>query len=318
MRKIQTTYAKFPCKTLVAMGDSLTYGTPTGVPVHSFWPEVLAAGLRSFGVPIKARNFGAGGSTSLEMLLRQASMTQFDVPALGVIFAGHNDMALAGTLAAGSGNSGRTITVDLQPALGHNTAGAVGAAIELISWNAGANKATGISVTGQTNTTITVSTTSGDALPAESTVVSVRLDTASNLKGMTEYLLAAGCAKVVICLTHFQNFNGGGDNSAGNVPYATPQAGVRLDLWNRQHDAAVESAATYPGKVAYCNLYAAMYQVLTNAKNPFYQANKAGVDAFWHVGTANTHLNVLGNMIVANALLATLQSQTGWINDLKN
>jgi hypothetical protein len=134
---------------------------------------------------------------------------------------------------------------------------------------------------------------------------------------MAEYLFAAGCGKILICSTHFQNFNGGGDNSAGNVPYAAPQAGTRLDLWAAQHDAATELSAMHPGQVAFCDLYAAMYDVLTNASNPFYQAGKAGVDAFWHVGTGNTHMNATGNKIVAVAILATLQNQSGWLNSLK-
>ena len=317
MRKIQTAYTKSPAQTLVAMGDSLTCGYPI-LPLHLFWPEALAAALRNANVGIKARNFGIGGCTSLEMVERQASMTQFDVPALGVIWAGHNDMAITGTLAAGAGNAGRTIIVDLRPSAGANDAGVVGAAVAFISWNGGANKAASVSVTAETNTTITVSTASGDALPSAGTAVTVRLDTKANIQTMTEFLLAAGCPKVVICSTHFQNFHGGGDNSAGDVPYAAPQPGPRLDLWTAQQAAAAAEAALHPGKVAFCDLYAAMYHVLTNPDNPFYQASKAGVDAFWHVGPGNTHLNVLGNQIVANAVLGTLQSQPGWMNDLKN
>jgi lysophospholipase L1-like esterase len=318
MRKIQTNYTKSPVKTLAAMGDSLTFATALGVPAHLYWPEVLAASLRSLEAPLKARLFGVGGSTSLEMLERQASMTQFDVPALGILFAGHNDFFLNGTLAAGSGNAGRTITVCLRPANGANNAAVVGAAVAFISWNGGANKATGVSVTAQTATTITVSTASGDNLPSGSTAVTVRLDTKANIASMTDFLFAAGCPKVVVCSTHFQNFNGGGDNSPGNVPYPTPQAGLRLELWNAQRAAALEQAAAQPGKIAFCDLYSAMYRVLTNANNPFHQANKAGVDAFWHVAAANPHLNSLGNQIVAHALLTTLQSQTGWMGDLKS
>lgn len=318
MRKIQTDYAKSPVKTLAAMGDSLTFASALGVPAHLYWPEVLAASLRSLDAPLKARNFGAGGSTSLEMLERQASMTQFDVPALGILFAGHNDLNLNGTLAAGSGNANRTITICLRPSKGANNAAVVGAAVAFISWNGGANKATAVSVTAQTSTTITVSTASGDNLPSGSTAVNVRLDAKANIESMTDFLLEAGCPKVVVCSTHFQNFNGGGDNSAGNVPYPAPQTGLRLDLWNAQRAAALETAAAWPGKVAFCNLYAAMHNALTNPNNPFHQANQAGVDAFWHVAAANTHLNALGNRIVAHALLATLQSQTGWLNDLKS
>jgi lysophospholipase L1-like esterase len=316
MRKIQTAYTKSPAKTLAAIGDSLTFSYGGGMAAHAFWPEPLAAGLRSLGVPIKSRNFGVDGSTSLEMLLRQSCETQFDVPALGVIFAGHNDMAKTGTLAAGSGNTGRTITVTLQSSLGQNTAGVVGAAIAHISWNGGANKATGVTVTGWTSTTITVSTASGDNLPSGSTAITVRIDAKANIKSMAEFLFAAGCEKILVCSTHFQNFNGG-DNSAGNVPYATPQAGVRLDLWTAQRDAALEESSLHPGKAAFCDLYAAMYDALTNSNHPFYQPNIIGADSFWHVGAGNTHLNALGNQIVAGAIRAAIRSQTGWINDLK-
>ena len=73
----------------------------------------------------------------------------------------------------------------------------------------------------------------------------------------------------------------------------------------------------HPGKVAFCDLYAAMYQVSTNPTNPFYVAGKAGVDAFWHIGNGNTHLNALGNQIVASAFLATIQAQASWLDSLR-
>jgi lysophospholipase L1-like esterase len=316
MRKIQTNYTKYPARKLVALGDSLSLYN-IGAPAHAYWPSVLARSLQGLNCGINELNLGVPGLTTLEMIGMFAAATQFGPPDLSILFGGHNDMSISGTLAAGSGNVGRTITVCLRPAMGSNNASSVGAALKHISWNGGANKATGISVTGQTATTITVTTTSGDNLPSAQTPVAIRQDTRANLKTLAELLLTKGCPRVMICSTHFQNYNGGGDNSAGNVPNAAPSPGIRLDLWNAQFGAAEDEIALHPGKVAFCDLYEAMYDVLVNPANPFYQPNKAGIDTFWHIATGNTHMNALGNQIVADAVLKTLQSQTGWLDELK-
>lgn len=84
-----------PRHTLAAMGDSLTHNATYGVPVHLLWPEVLAASLRASGYRVRGRNFAKNGNTTTQMLVRMPEMTRYDVPKIGLIFAGVNDPGAA-------------------------------------------------------------------------------------------------------------------------------------------------------------------------------------------------------------------------------
>lgn len=79
-------------KTIAFLGDSLTHNTELGVPLHLFFPGVLANNLRAVGYSVRSRNFGISGNTSTAMLARITEMTQYDVPGVAFIGTAINDV----------------------------------------------------------------------------------------------------------------------------------------------------------------------------------------------------------------------------------
>jgi lysophospholipase L1-like esterase len=99
-RKALTAYTKARTHTVAAMGDSLTFNDVYyGVAPHLMWPEKLAVSLRGLSCNVQARNFGASGDTTTQMLARIAQLTFYDIPAIAVIWGGIND---PGTAIAGA------------------------------------------------------------------------------------------------------------------------------------------------------------------------------------------------------------------------
>lgn len=223
IRRIQRTFDLVPRFSLAAIGDSLVHNASLGVLTHEFWPERLAVGLRDLDVAIRGRNFGHSGNTSTQAVVRIAQMTRYDVPTIGIIWAGAND--------PGNGIVGAT--------------------------------------------------------------------TQANIQSMAETLFDAGSTYVVIGNTQYLNYSSGGDTtSAQGATYAT--------LKGFQAAAATALIALHPGQVAYCDTYAAMRALIvagTETQGSF----------SWHVADSNQHLNAHGNQIVADAMLATIQAQDGWL-----
>jgi len=226
-RLIQPTYTPGPRHPLAAIGDSLTHNSTLGVLPHAFWPEVLSERLRGLGAGVIARNFGRSGNTSQDMIARFGHMTRYDVPKVGIIWAGANDP--------------------------------------------------------------------GNAI--------VGATTQANIQSMAETLFSAGTRFVIIGNTQYLNWSTGGDTvSAQSTTYAT--------LKGFQQAAAAALATAHPGQAAYCDTYAAMRQKIV-----------AGVETqgsnSWHTSANNQHLNALGERYVAEAMLATIQAQPGWLDALK-
>ena len=113
----------------------------------------------------------------------------------------------------------------------------------------------------------------------------------------------AGTTYAIVVSTQFVNWSAGGDTL--NTPGAT-----YATLRTFQQAAATAKATTYPGRVAYCDLY-------TYMRNLIVAGTYAEGDHLWHTADMNQHLNVAGEAIVADAVLATIQAQTGWLAALK-
>lgn len=127
--------------------------------------------------------------------------------------------------------------------------------------------------------------------------------TQANIEQMARTLLDAGTQYIVIGNTQYLNYTTGGDTT-------TTQTSTYATLKGFQKAAADALKAAYPGRVAYCDTYEHMRQLIVS-----------GVDtqgsASWHVAGTNQHLNAYGEQIVADAMRATIQAQPGWLDALK-
>jgi hypothetical protein len=136
--------------------------------------------------------------------------------------------------------------------------------------------------------------------------------TLPDLQSMVDALIDAGIERVVVVGYHVLNWATGGHITAGAVDAeidldgANPGTYGLGSLWAASQ--AVDAlAVTYPGKVAFCDLYAFFKTRLESAT---YSA-QIGVDTFYHVGTGDSHLNSTGEQWVADAIAATVTAQ-GW------
>lgn len=127
--------------------------------------------------------------------------------------------------------------------------------------------------------------------------------TQANIEAMIAHCFAAGTQYAVVVSTQYLNWSSGGDtiNTPGST-YAT--------LRTFQQAAVTAKAVTYPGRVAYCDLYTYMRALIV--AGTYTQGDFA-----WHTADSNQHLNAIGQAIVADAVLATITAQTGWLDDLK-
>lgn len=132
--------------------------------------------------------------------------------------------------------------------------------------------------------------------------------TRTNLEAMATAAIAAGVPKVIICSRHPYNFASAGDVTAG--AFVTPSIALPLaNSYAAQRLAALNAVAAHPGKVAYTDLFT---YFAANAV----AAIQVGVDAYYHAGTGNIHLNKFGQSLIASANLATILAQPGWLADL--
>lgn len=227
-RKIQTTYTRYPTKTLASIGDSLTFNPTYAVRSTQYYTCRAAVGLNALGCVVRDRDFGVSGQTSTQMAARAAVLTRFGTPTLGVVWAGHNDVSN------------------------------------------GINAAT----------------------------------TTANIKSLAETLFAGGASYVVVCSTHYWNFS---------TPDPWPISGARQTLWNAQNQAYTDELALHPGLVAWVDLYGFMHGILgTTYRGVTY----ASGDYKWHVADNDVHLNAAGEQIVADAIVAAVQAQSGWVAGL--
>jgi hypothetical protein len=126
--------------------------------------------------------------------------------------------------------------------------------------------------------------------------------TQANLVTMAETLFDAGTEYVIIGNTQYINWSTGGDTI--DTPEST-YATVRTF----QLAAANALIAAHPGKVAYCDIYGYMRQLIVDG-------DETQGSFSWHTADSNQHLNPLGEQYVADAMLETILSQYGWIEML--
>lgn len=125
----------------------------------------------------------------------------------------------------------------------------------------------------------------------------------ANIQSMAQTMLNNG-AKVIICGRHYNNYSTGGDTTP------TPQ-GTTLTVWQAEKQAYDNLVGSNAGKIAFCDFYAYMRNLINTG------VVTQGDWTQWHVADQNTHLNANGESVLASALLATIQAQSGWIDLLK-
>lgn len=301
MRRIATTDTQYARKTIACVGDSLTNNYAWGVPDHHFWPHELAALLNADGCHVKARNFATSGEKSYQMYNRIAAAYQYDVPDLGIIWAGLNDRTPAAVTSITRVDTTATITTTA------NHRRTVGTVVEWVI--AGADQAeyngtVDVTITGVNTGTYTVA--GSPATPATGTITYYDSydQTQAYIEAMGEALFSAGAGRVLVLSRHYLNYPTGGDND-GSDPVSPPE-GAALSLWTAQYDAATALEAAHTGLVAFVDVYDWFYDLLV--ANPSWVND----DDLWNIADGNVHLNVEGNYQVALAVEAAIQAETGW------
>jgi lysophospholipase L1-like esterase len=130
--------------------------------------------------------------------------------------------------------------------------------------------------------------------------------TQANIEAMVNTLMAAGTQYVVVVSTQYLNWASGGDTT-GTAEFSGSGYGA---VRTAERDAAVAREAVYPDRVVYCSLFNYMKALIVSG------AVTQGADTYWHTSVGNQHLNAVGEQIVADAVLATIQAQSGWITAL--
>jgi len=93
IRRVQTTFTKFPSKIISCLGDSLTGNFGTVVKYEQFYPKVLQDSLRALGCIVTCQNWGISGNTTAQMIARESVQIQRGVPTIAIVFGGANDAA---------------------------------------------------------------------------------------------------------------------------------------------------------------------------------------------------------------------------------
>lgn len=119
----------------------------------------------------------------------------------------------------------------------------------------------------------------------------VAVDTEANLETIVTQIRAAGCSRVLVVGTHYMNWTSGGDTTS--VQDATFAA-------LRVKQAAAAAGVSAP----FVDLYAYMRALIV--AGTYVQGDFA-----WHVADANTHLNAIGQQIIADAMMEVIEAQ-GW------
>lgn len=126
-------------------------------------------------------------------------------------------------------------------------------------------------------------------------------------------MLEFGVTNLVVVGYHLRNWSTGGDVTAGTINIEPSLVGANPGTFGHgsrwaAYKAVQTLAATYPGRVAFCDLYAA-FKARLEADAPA----SIGVDSYLHVETGDTHLNARGLQWVADAIQGTIEAQSGWI-----
>lgn len=276
--KAQASYTKsLTYKKLLCVGDSHTYNATLGVLPTEFYTKKLMGLLNAAGCNLTGYNRGVSGNTSGQMLYRVASLPVADV---AVIYGGTNDRQYDTTVQASPSPTSTVFAVG---------AGKGDFYLPGTYMMVGAESALILSVA---TDTITLAAPLAGGAPAAGTVVV--LDTQTNLTAVGNAIRAAGCTRIVYGLMHYYNYSSGGDT------HSTPlAANVTMRALQSAAAAAVTGAVT-------CNFWSWMDNLI--------QTGAAVQGSYsWHVLDSNIHLNAAGELILAQALYATIAAQTGWM-----
>lgn len=268
-------------KIFACLGDSHTHNNTLGVLANEFYTEQAAILLRAAGCNVKGANFGSSGDTTGQMLVRVGKITSLHgVPTVAVIYGGANDSQYASTVQASPTPTSTVFAVaagkgaNYQPGT-YLTVGGVSALIASVSTD-----------------TITLASALAGGAPAVGATVAI--DTQTNLTAIGNAIRTAGCTRIVYGLMHYYNYSSGGDT------HSTPlTANVTMRGLQSAAAAAVTGAVT-------CNFW--------NYMDNLIQTGAAVQGSYsWHVLDSNVHLNAAGELILAQALYATIAAQTGWL-----
>lgn len=145
--------------------------------------------------------------------------------------------------------------------------------------------------------------------------------TQSGIEAIVDALITAGCNMIVIVERHFLNYNTG-DDTATVIDITTAPA---TTLHAAQYQAYLSRVALYPGKVAWCDLYARQRTYLianpTKYWNGGTQEEVAAPARFlWMskpsegaTSAVDVHLSAVGEQYVADQILDVIQAQSGWV-----
>lgn len=279
MRKIQTTYTKFKNRRICCLGDSLTSNYLWGVGAHQFYPRRLQEAVNAAGGNCLARNFGVSGEATGQMIARMALLTQYEVPDLAVLYAGTNDLAANGTTLVTSATTPSTTQFSVT----------AGSGVRFPAGSYITVNAQTVKIAARSTDLLTVTALSGAPVAGNT----VNCATRQNLVVLGQYLQTAGCSRIIIAGRHYDNFSASADTTSVQLAANSTLRGL-------------QSAAASDLGVPYCNLYTFMSALIANGTDT--QGSFS-----WHALDSNIHLNAYGEQIIANALLATVQAQSGWL-----
>ena len=277
------------------MGDSLTTSAPGyGLTAADEHPcrtgQALQALFPQHDIVVRA--VGIGGNSTAQMVGRKKAMTQFEVPALAVLYGGANDPSLSSTV---NGGSATTMSIPLQSGAGQYYAAS--------SWlKISGERRQVASINGDTLTLATALSVA----PANATAVTI--DTEYNLLELALHLKSAGCTRVLVHGQHMKNWAAGGDTLVGEE---ATYAGLRV-----AQKAAVADMIGQGIDAVYVDNLTAMRALISSG------AETLGSNC-WSAMTDNQHLNCRRtrgdaagrggghDVLAANAVAAI--TSAGWV-----
>jgi lysophospholipase L1-like esterase len=132
--------------------------------------------------------------------------------------------------------------------------------------------------------------------------------TQANIEAMIQTLFDAGAAYAMVVSPQYLYWTTGGDSTSQTKP-----GGTYGSVYDAQVAAVAARAAANTAKsVAFCDLWTWMKGLIVGGAEP------TPGTAAWHVQDTNQHFNAKGHRYVRDAVLATIQAQSGWVAALAN
>lgn len=165
----------------------------------------------------------------------------------------------------------------------------------------------------------------GGAFPAFPGVTTANVSTnvtRVGAKAIIDGLIGMGVTRIVVCGYHPLNWASGGDVDTPGVDFiATPSLASdpgavfgKSSRW-ANYVAVTEWQAANPSiatQVLWCDLFAG-FKTIMEAE----QAAQIGTDTYYHVGTGNTHLNTVGEALLARVVFEAIEtSRPAWLTTL--